>query len=72
MDQPSKSLFPLTGSFGSNENDLDGSPLGVDGVPTNSENLDGVPLKRIDLDGVPLCGDGIDGMPSKFVSMLGP
>ena len=70
MDQPSRSLFLLNGSFGSNENDFDGTPVGVDGVPINSENLDGVPWKRIDLDGVPLCADGIDGMSSKFVSML--
>ena len=67
MDQPIKSLFPLNGN-----GDLDGAPLGVDGVPITSQDMERVPLKHIDLHGVPLYGDVGDGMQSKFVSMLGP
>lgn len=73
MDQPLKSLFPPNGSFASNKDDLDGAPLGVDGVPIKlKDTVDGFPLKHIDFDRVPLSGDDVDGMPSKFVSMLGP
>lgn len=69
MDQPIKSLFPLHGSFGSNEDDLHGAPLGVDGAPIKlKDTVEGFPLKQIHLDRVPLSGDVIDGMPSKFVS----
>lgn len=67
MDQPLKPLYPLDGSFSKNNDDLDGAPLDVDGVPIRSKDIDGVPLKPVDIDGVPLSGDDIDGMPSKYL-----
>ncbi|KAJ7390317.1 U2 snRNP-associated SURP domain-containing protein [Desmophyllum pertusum] len=63
VEPPSKSLYPLDGSFSRNKDDLDGAPLDIDGVLIKAKDMDGVPLKQVDLDGVPLTGDDIDGMP---------
>lgn len=71
MEQSLKSLYPLGGSFSSNnKDDLDGAPLDIDGVPIKSKDMDGVPLKEVDIDGMPLSTDDIDGMPSKFLCVM--